>query len=79
MDANEVVIGEIQGKSRIVVLPLFAESVGQPGESANLHSHRQVLTLDMRRSNLARVGLPDDWDNLRCYHFRGRVAVLALG
>ena len=39
MDSHEIVIGEVEGERRIVVLPFLAEGVGQAGESANLHSH----------------------------------------
>ena len=78
MDANEVVIGEVQGKRSVVVLPLLAESIGQPGESANLHPHGEVLSLYVRRANLVRVGLPDDWDHLRCDHFSRGVPLVAF-
>ena len=41
-----------------MIHPFLAESVRQPGESANLHSHGQVLSLDMAGANLTRVGGP---------------------
>ena len=65
MDSHEVVIGEPQGKSGVVVLPLLRESVGQAGEAPNLHSHREVLSFDVRGANLARIGASRDWDHLR--------------
>ena len=38
VNLHEIVIREIQRERRAVVLPLLAESVGQSGEVANLHS-----------------------------------------
>ena len=46
MDSHEIVIGEVQGERRIVILPLFAESVRQPGKAANLHTHGQILAFN---------------------------------
>ena len=45
MDAAEIVIRKVQGDSRSQVLPLFRERIGKPRQSANLHSHREVLAL----------------------------------
>ena len=47
MDSDEVVIGKPQGQGCTMVLPLFAESVCQAREAANLHSHREVLSFDV--------------------------------
>ena len=55
-----------------MVLPFPAESVRQTSEAPNLHPHREVLPLDMRRANLVRVGASDDWDHHRGDNFRGR-------
>jgi hypothetical protein len=65
VDSHEVVIGKVQGKCGVMILPLFAESVRQSSESANLHTHGQVLALDMAGANLIRVGIADDWYYLR--------------
>jgi len=65
VEANGVVIGEVQGESCIVVFPLLREGVCEARESANLHSHAEVLTLYMRSANLVRVGVSDDWEYLR--------------
>ena len=79
MNSHEVVTDEVERKGRIVIFPFLAESVCQAGESANLHSHAEVLTLHMRTANLVRVGASDDWEYLHCDHFRRGVPVLALG
>jgi len=47
VDSHEIVVGKIQGERSVVILPLLTEGVRQPSESANLHSHGQVLALDM--------------------------------
>lgn len=64
MDSHEIVRDEIQGERSIVVLPFLAEGIRLPGESANLHSHGQVLALDMRRAKPVGVGLTGDRDYL---------------
>jgi hypothetical protein len=79
VDSDEIVVGKVQRKRSIVILPFLAESVGQPGKPPNLHSHAQVLALDMRRANLVGVRVSDDWHHLRCGNFRRRVAVLVAG
>src|SRR5258708_20684598 len=57
MNATEIVIREVQRNSSFQVRELLAESVGQPRESAHLHSHGQVLSLYKAGRNLIRVGV----------------------
>lgn len=47
MHAAEVVVREVQGDSSSQVLPLFRERIGEPRQSANLHSHREVLPFNV--------------------------------
>lgn len=42
----EVVVHEMQRDGVAVIFNLFAEGVRQPRESADAHSHRQVLAFD---------------------------------
>jgi hypothetical protein len=51
----EIVVREIQRQGRPVVLKLAAEAIRQAGEASNLHTHREVLALDMRGANTARL------------------------
>jgi len=51
MDTDEVVPSEVEAERGPVVLPLLAEAVGEARESANLHPHGEVLTLNVRRAN----------------------------
>ena len=55
MDANEVVVHEVQRHGVRVVLDLLAECVRQSREPAHMHPHGEVLAFDVGR---ARV-LPD--------------------
>jgi hypothetical protein len=48
-----------------VVFPLLTESVSQAGESANLHSHGEVLSFNVAGANLLGGGASDDWHHLR--------------
>ena len=74
MDAAKIVVCEVQAESGPKVLPLLAESVRQSRESANLHSHREILPLNDRSADTARIGVTNNWDHLRGNNFTGRVA-----
>lgn len=65
MDSHEIVIGETESERRVVVFPLLTESVSQAGESANLHSHGEVLSFNVAGANLLGGGASDDWHHLR--------------
>jgi hypothetical protein len=78
VNPHEIVIGEVKGERGIVVFPVLAESICQPGKATNLHSHHQVLTFSVRGGNLLRIGTSDNWDNLRCHNIGGRIALLAF-
>ncbi len=53
----EVVVHEVQRHRVGVVLDLLAEPVGQPGEPAHPHPHREVLTLDIAGPDERLVGV----------------------
>lgn len=48
MNADEVVVHVVKSESVDMIVELLRERVGQPGESAHVHAHRQVLPLDVR-------------------------------
>ena len=77
VNAAEIVIGEVQAVGRPQVLPLLAEPIRQPRQSAHLQSNREVLALHMRRADLLRIGIPHDWDPFRVRHV-GRAVAAAL-
>ena len=78
MPTAEVVPAKVQRDRGLVVAQRLAEAVREPGQSPNLHSHRQVLPLDVRRPNAFRVWVSHDWDHLRIGHFRGRIPRFTL-
>jgi hypothetical protein len=43
----EIIVHEVQSDRVSVVFGLFAESVRQPSEPAQVHPHRQVLPFNM--------------------------------
>ena len=55
MNTAEIVIREVQRNSGFQVCQLFAESICQPRQSANLHPHREVLPFDVASRNVVRV------------------------
>src|SRR5947209_1935222 len=58
MDAAEIVVHEPKRDSSGMVLDLLRKGVSQARETANTHSHGQVLPLYERRAHMLRVGIP---------------------
>jgi hypothetical protein len=74
--ATEVVIGDVQGNGRTVVLKLFAKPVRQTDEPAHGHAERKILPPDMGSADPRRAGIAADWDHLDTDRFAGRVPLL---
>lgn len=55
MDTAEVVIGEVQRNGGFEVRKFLTESVRQPRESADRHSHSQVLAFNKASRDVVRV------------------------
>jgi hypothetical protein len=64
VDTAEVVIGEVQSDSGSQVLPFFRERIREPSQTANLHSHGEVLAFDVRSANPLVIRHPGAWDYL---------------
>jgi hypothetical protein len=79
MNTNKIIPREVQGQHCIKLLPLFRESIGQAGESPHLHSHGQVLALDVRSTNLAHIRVSKDGDLFTADALGGRIAGFTLG
>lgn len=47
MNSHEVVMKEMQGKCRFEVFEFLRKSVGKSSESTHLHTHSQVLSLNI--------------------------------
>ena len=75
----EVVPNEIQRQGRSEVFPFFREGVGQARKSANLHSHREILALNVGRANLVEVWVSPLWERHGIYDFGRRIAVFTIG
>ena len=54
----EIVIHVVKRNSVLQILQLFTERVGQSGESAHRHSHRQILALNEAGRNVCIIGIP---------------------
>lgn len=79
VDSAEIVPSEIEGEHCVKFVPLFRKRIRQTGKSTHLHSHGQVLALDMRSANLAHIGIPEDGNLFATGAFGRRVAGFALG
>ena len=56
VDAAEVVVGEVQRDGCFQVCEFLTESVGQARESADRHSHGEVLALYKASRDVVRIG-----------------------
>jgi hypothetical protein len=57
MHAAKIVVGKMQGARSLQVRQLLTESVGQARESANRHSHGQVLPFHKTSRDVVRIGV----------------------
>ena len=64
MHAAEVVVHEIERHGCRVIFHFLAESVSEPGESANPHPHAEIRPLDKASRDMVWVGMAHDWLSL---------------
>src|SRR5689334_7254203 len=76
MYAGEIVPHVEQGYLILMVLNLLGESIRQPGESAHLHPHGEVLTLNIAGADVLRIGIAADDVRFDAKTLRGAVALL---
>ena len=69
----KIVIREIERNRSFKILNLFAESVGQAGQSAAVHPQRVILLLNVAGGNPAHVGHPANHRPLSLHNFRRTV------
>ena len=83
MDFAEIVVGEVQRNCMRVVFDFLRKSIRQSRESAHVHSHREVLSLNITRGDqrgirIAANNVQFDADALRgavtCFIIRARQA-----
>lgn len=77
MNQTEVICPEVQGDSGFQVDQLAGEGQGEPVKSSNLHSQRQILPLDIGRTDLAVIRNPNDICDFRPRYARWRIAARA--
>jgi hypothetical protein len=56
----EVVVHVVKGDRGNVILDLLGERIGQAGEAAHLHPHREILALDVAGADVLRVRASSD-------------------
>jgi len=57
VDSGEVVIDRMNSNHCRVIIKLLAKAIGQAGESAHSHPHRQVVPFHVGRTHMLRVGI----------------------
>jgi hypothetical protein len=78
VNPTEIVEGEPHRDGCPVVLKLLTESIREPGEAADAHSHGKVLPLDMAGADSLRIGLAYAHHRLRGDHLCRGVAPFAF-
>jgi hypothetical protein len=65
MNQTKIVRPEVQRHSSFEIGQLAGKGQCQPMKSGNLHSQRQILPLDIERTDLAVIGNAKDFRDLR--------------
>ena len=73
MNFAEVVIREVQSNRSFKIFKLFAERIGQTGQSSAVHTQCVVLLFNVRRGDLSHVGHSDHNRFFHFDHFGGRI------
>lgn len=79
MDLAEVVIGKVQRDRVFVHFDFLAEAICQAGEPAHVHTHREVLTLNVRRRDVLANRIPGDDCSRGADHCGRRVSPSGTG
>ena len=79
MNAAEVVVHMKQRQHSDVIFELLTEGIRQPGEPAHVHPHVEILSLDVGRADVLRVGRTDDRLSLGAKTLRRAVTGRPLG
>jgi len=78
MHTPEVVVHVEQRDLVHVVVEFLGEAIRQPSEPAHVHSHGQVLALDVARRDVLGVRIADNLHAFGAKTLRGAVALLAF-
>ena len=60
MNAAEIVMREVECKSRLQVVPFFRERIRQSSKPTHHHAHCQILPFNIRRVDVLRIGASRD-------------------
>lgn len=78
MNAAEVVVHMKQCQHSDVIFELLTEGIGQPGEPPHVHPHIKILSFNVRRADMLRVGRTNNSLSLGAKTLRRAVALLSL-
>ena len=78
MKLAEVVEPEMKRYGGSVIFEPLAETVGQPGQSTDLHPHGEVLALHMGRANPRRIGISADHNWYSLHNVSRRIPLFAF-
>src|SRR3974390_612553 len=76
VDPTEIVVHEVKADRMHMVLQFLAERVRQPSESPDLHSHRQIGSLDIASGNVPHIWIASNARLARTRALGGAVAML---
>jgi hypothetical protein len=64
MDAARIVVRKVQRECCLQIGPFLRETTRETRQPSHAHTHRQILTLNVRRANLAGLWMALDrhWD-----------------
>lgn len=79
VDAAEVVVHVVQGDGCRMALQLLGERIGEPRKPAHLHSHCEVLPLDIGRGYVVHVGIASNDLGVNADAFRRGIARFVVG
>ncbi|SRR5258708_6900980 len=78
MNPRKVIVHVKQGDHRNMVLDLLSEGIRQASEAPHVHSHVEILSLDVAGRNVLLIGLADHFDSLGAKTLRRAIPLLSL-
>ena len=66
----------MQRDRRFEIFQFLAESIGEPTQSAAVHTQCMILFFNVACGNQVNLGIALHWYSFRLYHFRRRISAL---
>ena len=60
VNLDKVVVHEMQGDRITVIIDFLAEPIRKAGEAPHVHSHGEILSLDVARAHILMLGIADN-------------------